>query len=108
MDSIWAFFARWDVEGITELMQEYELGTLIQNQYFLIAAAVVALLAAWRKWRGVLALDIGVVGFAYLLSFTLEKGTEVKEVYSDQLLIFVGGGVVVVSAVIYLLFIKSE
>ena len=106
MDSILAFFAEYDLEAVVGLMQEWEMGALIQNPYFLGAAAIVALLALWRKWHGLLALDIGIVGFAFLLSFTLQKGTEVKEVYSDSLLIFVGGGVVLVGAVIHLLFFK--
>lgn len=108
MDRFWAFLARWDVDAVTQLMAEWELGTLIANQYFLIGAGVVALVSAYMKWRGLLAIDVGVVGFAYLLSFTLEKGTEVQEVYSEQLLFFVGGGVVLVAAVIYLLFLKSD
>jgi len=108
MDQIWAFFSRWDIDAVTQLMAEWELGNLIANKYFLIGAGVVALLAAYMKWRGLLAIDVGVVGFAYLLSFTLEKGTNVKEVYSEQLLFFVGGGVVLVAAVIYLLFLKSD
>jgi len=108
MDSIWAFFAKYDLEGVTELMQEWQLGDLIANPYFLGGAAAVAAIAAYMKWRGLLALDVGVVGFTYLLSLTLEKGTEVKEVYSDSLLFFVGGGVVIVAVVIYLLFLKSD
>ena len=108
MDRIWAFIEKYDVEAVTQLMNEWQLGNLIANPYFLGGAAVVALLASYMKWRGLLAIDVGIVGFAYLLSFTLEQGTEVQEVYSESLLMFVGGGVVIVAAVIYLLFLKSD
>lgn len=108
MDRIWAFLAKYDVEAVTQLMDEWQIGNLIGNPYFLGGAAAVALIASYKKWRGLLALDVGIVGFAYLLSFTLEKGTEVQEVYSESLLLFVGGGVVIVAAVIYLLFLKSD
>ena len=108
MDSFWEIMESLQTEEIMAMMQEMQIGDLITDPYFLGGAAALAILALFMKWRGLLAIEIGVIGFAWLLSRTLEQGAEVKEVYSDTLLVFIGGGVVVVAAVIYLLFLKSD
>ncbi|MEZ4483072.1 MAG: hypothetical protein R2864_00280 [Syntrophotaleaceae bacterium] len=38
----------------------------------------------------------------------LQRGTQVENIMSDTLLVFVGGGLVLIFAVIYLLFIRHD
>ena len=108
MDAFIDFFKNFQTDKVMQLINDMNIADLVQNPYFLGGAAALAILSLIMKWKGLLALDIGIVGLCLLFSYTVDRGTEVTEVYSDTLLIFIGGGVVIVCAIIYLVFMKSE
>ncbi|PLY06154.1 MAG: hypothetical protein C0624_04530 [Desulfuromonas sp.] len=108
MDAIIEFFQNFQTERVMEVINDMNIADLVQDPYFLGGAAALAILSLIMKWRGLLALDVGVVGLCLLFSYTVDRGTEVTELYSESLLIFIGGGVVIVAAIIYLVFMKSD
>ena len=109
IDSIIHFFSTLTTENILAYMDQAKVGDLIHNPYFLIVMGVVAVISLIMKWRLLLVANLLIVGFAGLMSYTLERGTGLDGgLTNDTLLIFIGAGVVIVGAVIYFLFIKSE
>jgi len=102
------FFEHFQTERVVAWLQEMQIGDLIHNPYFLGGAAAVAVLSMIMRWRGFLSICLGLTGFAYLVSYTLQQGTQLDGLGNSTLLVFVGGGAVIIGLVIYLLFIKSE
>lgn len=97
-----------ETERVVATLQNWKLEKIVQDPRFLGGVAVLALIAFFMRWRIFLSIILGLAGFAALLSFTLRQGTEIEGLGSQPLLIFVGGGVLVIGLVIYLLFIKSD
>lgn len=109
IDSIIQFFSTLTTENILAYMDQAKVGDLIHNPYFLVVMGVIAVISLIMKWRLLLVANLLIVGFAGLMSYTLERGTALDGgLTNDTLLIFIGAGVVIVGAVIYFLFIKSE
>ncbi len=108
LSRVWDVLKNLETKQVINTLQEWKIGDLIHNPWFLGGMVALALLALFMRWRMFLAAILAVTGFAWLLSYTMARGTEVTEVYSDTLLIFVGGGVLLMAFVIYLLFIKSD
>jgi len=108
MDAFIEFFKNFQTDKVMQLINDMKIADLIHNPYFLGGAAALAILALIMKWKGLLVIDIGLVGLCLLFSYTVDSGTEINEAYSENLLFFVGGGVVIVAAIIYLVFMKSE
>ena len=109
IDSIIEFLKELSTENILAYMDEAKVGDLIHNPYFLITMGVIAVISLIMKWRMLLVANLSVVGFAGLMSYTMERGTSLDGgLTNDTLLIFIGVGAVIIGAVIYLLFIKSE
>jgi predicted membrane channel-forming protein YqfA (hemolysin III family) len=106
--SISQFFNHLQTEQVLATLREWNLGELITNPWFLGAAGVLALVAFFLRWRVFLAVILGAVGFAWLLSYTLDRGTALEAGNNEALLVFVGGGVVLVGIVLYLVFIRSD
>ena len=55
-----------------------------------------------------LATIVSVTGFVGLISYTLSQETSLQAMTDNTLIVFVGGGVLIVFIVIYLLFIKTD
>jgi len=109
INSIIDFLKELSTENILGYMNDAKVGDLIHNPYFLIAMGVIAVISLIMKWRLLLVANLSVVGFAGLMSYTMEKGTSLDGgLTNDSLLIFIGVGAVIIGAVIYFLFIKSE
>jgi len=108
MEKLMAMLHNFETENLVALMQEMNLAELIANPAFLGTMAVIAAICLFTKWHGLLAIVFGLTGFTWLLSYTLQQGTELDGASNPTLLVFVGGGVVIVGVVIYLLFIKSD
>lgn len=109
VSSLGDFFRRFETGTVLAWLQSLNLGDLMHNRYFIAAVAVVALVAFFLKWRLLLATVLGLTGFTALLSYTLQQGTNLQgSLDNSSLLVFVGGGVVIVGFVIYLLFIRSD
>jgi len=108
MDDISKFFQNFKTDQVLESLEKMKLETLIHNPWFLGTVATLALLALILRWRVLLTLILGLSGFTFLLSYTMERGTDLGGVGDSTLLVFVGGGIVVMGVVIYMLFIKTE
>ncbi|NIQ97475.1 MAG: hypothetical protein GWN87_27340 [Desulfuromonadales bacterium] len=108
LNDITAFIQKFQTDKVIESLEKMKLETLIHNPWFLGIVATLALLALILRWRVLLTLILGLAGFTYLLSYTMQRGTELGGVGNSTLLVFVGGGAVVMGLVIYMLFIKSE
>ncbi|PLX82362.1 MAG: hypothetical protein C0617_14705 [Desulfuromonas sp.] len=102
------FFQLFQTERVLGYMQQWQIGDLIRNPWFLGGMALLCLISLLLKWRILLATVVSVTGFVGLVSYTLGQETNLESMSSDTLLVFVGGGVALVMVVIYLLFIKAD
>ena len=108
-DKVIEFLQQFETEKVVKYLQQAEIQELMQSPYFLGTAATLALIAFFMRWRMLLATIVCVTGFAYLLSYTLQQDTSLEGgMGNDTLMVFIGGGTVIVFSVIYLLFIKDE
>lgn len=108
MDSILQFFQGLQTDRLIALMNEMHLGDLIHSPWFLGSVAALAVIALLLRWRVFLAIILGLTGFAWLISYTLDQGASLDSPSNPTLLVFVGGGAFIVGLFIYLLFIKSD
>lgn len=108
LDSILEFAKSLQTDKVVAMLQEMKIATLIHNPWFLGITGTLALVALILRWRVLLTLILALTGFTYLLSYTLQSGTELGDAGNPTLLVFVGGGVILMGLVIYQLFIKSE
>ncbi len=95
-------------EQVLDFLKELNIGELIYNQWFLGGLGIIVLISIYLRRYGLLAIILTLVGFASLIDYTLQSGTAVENIMSETLLIFVGGGLVLIFAVIYLLFIRHD
>ncbi len=102
------FFRHFQTERVVETLKGLNLSELVANPWFLGAAGLLALIALILRWRMLLATVVCSVGFTWLLSYTMARGTSLEEGSNEALLIFIGGGVVLVGLVIYLVFIRAD
>ena len=108
MNEFLQLLENFQTERVIAWLQSMQIGDLIHNPYFLVGVAAVSIFALFMKWRFFLAICLGMSGFAYLISYTLQKGTQLDGLSNPTLLVFIGGGAVIIGLVIYLMFIKSE
>ncbi|TYO97140.1 hypothetical protein EDC39_11170 [Geothermobacter ehrlichii] len=95
-------------EHLLAILQDLRLEELVKNPAFLGAVAVIGAVCLFKRWYGFLGIVFGLTGFVWLLSYTLQRGTELGGSGNPTLLVFIGGGVVIIGIVIYLLFIRSD
>jgi len=107
MERVLDFFRNFETQRMIQMLQDARIGDLVHNPWFLGSVAALAVISLVMGWRVLMTTILGLTGFAWLVSYTLEKGTSLDG-SNDTLLVFVGGGAVVIGMVIYLLFIKSE
>lgn len=107
-----SFVTEWlqylETEQVLSFLGELNIGELIYNPWFLGSLALIAVITIYLRRYAILATILALVGFASLVDYTLQQGTEVENIMSDTLLVFVGGGLVLIFAVIYLLFIRHD
>jgi len=108
MDALKELFQNLQTEHLIELLQQMNLAELIQNPVFLGTMGIIAALCLFKRWYGFLAMVMGITGFVWLVTYTLQQGTELEGGSNPVLLVFIGGGVIIIGVMIYLLFIKSE
>ena len=110
MDKIFGFLRSLRTEEIVKFFKDSQISELMHSPYFLGIVAVIVIICTIMKWRLLLATVIGIVGFAELLAYTAAQETSLGEtgIGNESLVVFIVGGVAIVSLVIYLLFIKSE
>lgn len=102
------FFSKFQTENVMEMIENMQIGDLIYEPWFLITMATLALLCLLLKLRLLFATIVGITGFAFLLSYTMEKGTELEGLNNPTLLAFIGGGAALVGIIIYFLFIRGD
>ncbi len=95
-------------DQVMQQLQDWNVGNLSTDPWFLGGFAVAILLTYFMGWRTISAFLVGLGGFALALSWTVSKGTGVSGIESGGLYVIVGGGAVVVALFIYILFIKTE
>jgi hypothetical protein len=106
--SLLDFLQHFETARVIAFLKEMHVGELIHNPAFLGITAALALLALFMKWRVLLATILSITGFVGLISYTLQQETALTGMADRTLLVFVLGGVAIVSLVIYLLFIKTD
>lgn len=97
-----------ETDRMLQYLAERNIGELIHNPWFLGTMAALAVVALLCKWRVLLATILGVTGLAWLVSYTVQQGTELESVGNTNLLVFAGGGALIVFVMIYLLFIHHD
>ena len=102
------FFSNFQTDSVMEMLRDMNIDSLIHEPWFLITMAALAILCLLLKFRLLFATIVGVTGFAFLISYTMERGTEIEGLNNPTLLAFIGGGAVMVGLVIYFLFIRGE
>lgn len=108
MDTISEFMQRFRTDQLVATIQDLKLGDLIHNPWFLGSVLALAILALIMRWKVLLTTILGISGFVWLVNYTLERGTNLDSASNPTLLVFVGGGAVIIGLVIYLLFIKTD
>lgn len=108
-DSAIEYLSQFSTANILAYLGQSNLGNLFYNPYFLGTMGILAVISLILKWNWMLMGVIVVTGCAGAMSFLAEKGTSLDGGLTDSgMLVFIGIGVVVIGALIYLLFIKSE
>jgi len=97
-----------DTDQIFAYLKSINMMEIMRDPRVLIGIGVFAVIALIMRWRLLLATLLSVAGFAALINYTVDKGTKLENLGSENLMIFVGIGVMIVFAGIYLIFIKSE
>ena len=110
IDKIFNILRNLRTEEIVRFFKDSQISELMHSPYFLGTVAVIIVVCLVMKWRLLLATVIGIVGFAELLAYTAAQETALDEtgIGNESLIVFIVGGIAIVSLVIYLLFIKSE
>ncbi len=107
-----SFVTKWmnylETERAMDLLGSLNIGDLIYHPWFLGALALISLIAIYFRRYAFLAALLALAGFAALVDHTLGRGTAVDGIMSETLLIFVGGGLVLIFIVIYFLFIRHD
>ena len=93
---------------VIRLLHDLNVEALIHNPAFLGGMAAVAVVALFMRWRVLLVTVLSVVGFSGLVAYTLQQGTDVANMHSNNVFAFIAVGVVIIIFVIYLLFIRGD
>jgi hypothetical protein len=102
------FLTNFRTDNIMQQLQEWNVGDLSHNPWFLGGFGVFILFTYFMGWRKISAFTVGIGGFTLMLSLAIGKGTGIEGIAGGGLWIVVGGGAVIVAMFIYLLFVKTE
>lgn len=108
-DEFLASLSRFDVDGMLAYAGQYDLGVYVNHPWFLVVMGTLAILCLLFKWRTMFAVILGLTGISKLIAYTLASGTGIDEgLKSHSLMVFIGGGLLIIIALIYLLFIRGD
>jgi hypothetical protein len=100
---------KFETKKVLTYIQSMDLKTLMEHPYFLTGVGITAVIAYFMRWRLLLVTVMAIIGFVYLLGYTLTKGTSLEGgMPTDALVVLVGGGTLIVFLAIYLLFIRND
>jgi hypothetical protein len=102
------FFTLFRTDNIMQQLQDWNVGDLSTNPWFLGAFVILILFTYFMGWGKISAFMVGIGGFTLMLSLAIGKGTGTEGIASGGLWIVVGGGAVIVAMFIYLLFVKAD
>jgi hypothetical protein len=102
------FIDNFRTDRIMQLLQEWNVGDLTTNPWFLGGFATVVLITYFLGMRAISAFLVGIGGFTLALAYTVRQGTGTGGLEGGGLYVIIGGGTVAIGLFIYLLFIKSE
>lgn len=107
-----SFVTNWlqhlETEQVISFLGDLNIGDMIYNQWFLGGLAAVCVLSLYLRRYAFIAAILALVGFAILVDHTLQQGAAVQNIMSETLLVFVGGGLILIFVVIYFLFIRHD
>ena len=106
-ESLVDFLKNFKTGEVFTFLRSVNIEDLIHNPWFLGGTAALALISLIMRWRVLLATILSVTGFVGLLNYTLQQDTSLQNLSNPALMVFVGGGVLIIFVVIYLLFIKE-
>ena len=107
--SFMTYLQQFETAKVLKYLETLNLQELMRNPYFLGGTGALGIIALLMRWRLLLVVILTISGFVALLSYTMQHGTSLEGgLASDSLLVFIGGGALLVFLVIYLLFIRSE
>lgn len=96
-------------DRVVETLERLKLAELVQEPWFLGTVATLAIVALIMRWRMLLIAVLALAGSTYLLSYTMKQGTDIGGgAGTDTLFLFIAGGVALVAAIIYLMFVKTD
>ena len=102
------FLQHFQTENVIQFLQGMNADQLVYNPWFLGTMGVLAVVSLLMRWRLLLVTILSITGFTWLISYTLEQGTNLEKGGTDTMVVFVMGGAVLVFLIIYLLFIRPE
>jgi hypothetical protein len=106
-ESLIDFLKNFKTGEVLGFLRTLNIEVLIHDPWFLGGTAALALISLIMRWRVLLATILSVTGFVGLLNYTLQQDTSLENLSNPTLMVFVGGGVLIIFVVIYLLFIKE-
>jgi len=102
------FLQHFETARVIAALREIDLNNLLHNPWLLGGIALLTITALVMRWRMLLITLFTVAGLAGLVVYTLGRGTATGELGTEQMVVFVLIGAVIVFAAIYFLFIKGE
>jgi len=95
-------------EHLMETLRNANLGDLIYNPWFLAVLGVICLVSIILKRQALLFMLLTTVGYACVIDYTLQKKPSISTVGSEPVLVFAGGGAILVFVFIYYLFLRQD
>ncbi|ABA89961.1 hypothetical protein Pcar_2725 [Syntrophotalea carbinolica DSM 2380] len=95
-------------ENMMEMLREVNLGDLIYNPWFLTVLGLICLVAILLKRQALFFLILSTVGYACVIDYTLQEKPAIESAGSQPVLVFAGGGVILVFLIIYYLFLRQD
>jgi hypothetical protein len=90
------------------MLREANLGDLIYNPWFLTIVGAICLIAIILKRQALLFIMLTTVGYACVVDYTLQQKPAIDSAGSSPVLVFAGGGAILVFVFIYYLFIRQD
>ncbi|MDK2848614.1 MAG: hypothetical protein PWP34_1967 [Desulfuromonadales bacterium] len=102
------FLEKLRTENIMAMLREANLGDLIYNPWFLSILGIICLVAILLKRQALFFMLLTTVGYACVIDYTLQKKPTIESAGSEPVLVFAGGGVILVFVFIYYLFLRQD
>lgn len=95
-------------ENMMAMLREVNLGDLIYNPWFLTVLGLVCLVAIILKRQALFFIIMTTVAYACVIDYTLQDKPSIESAGSQPILVFAGGGVILVFLILYYLFFRQD